>query len=43
MKENNNSSINNSPIKEIDNSRKLDSTKKSNIDASFISKNVSKG
>ena len=41
MKENNNSSYNNSPIKEIDNSRKLESTKKSN--GSYISKNISKG
>ena len=44
MNENNDSSYNNSPIKEIENSRKLlDSTKKSYIDGSLFSKNISKG
>ena len=42
MKENNDSSYNNSPVKEVDNSRKIDTPKKSFIESSSVSKNVSK-
>jgi len=42
MKENNNSSYNNSPVREVDISKKLDTNKKSFIESSSVSKNVSK-
>jgi hypothetical protein len=42
MIENNSSNISNSPVREQDVSKKFDTTKKSYLEGSIISKNVSK-